>query len=160
MNEAIDRLDIDDMRKGLCKIVLFCLQEGIDGTQYTSYYNSTLQFLYKKEILTRNMETGKLEPNSNYLITNEEGLNKKNIRKFVEKNLDEYRNLFSKEGKGNKALKAGTLGDPNATIERMCKWFIKTKFKYTWKEVLNTTRVYISQQADQNYIYLQRAHYA
>ena len=46
-----------------------------------------------------------------------------NVKTFVETNINTYRSLFSKQKKGTTGLRHGSLGDKQACIDKLIKWF-------------------------------------
>ena len=153
---------------GLCKLILFCFDQGINLPNYVKTDTNTLQELISKLVYARLIERDyDLQGNVQlslpiYIDAVEEEvseINTSNVKVFVETNIDMYRALFSKKKKGTTGLRHGSLGDRQACIDKLIKWFKKTRFKYSWKEVLDSTEYYVSLQKPNNYTYLQNADY-
>lgn len=153
---------------GLCKLILFCFEQKINLPNYIKVEMDTLQELISKLVYARLIERDyDLQGNvqlslSLYIDAVEEEvseINSSNVRIFVEINIDKYRALFSKQKKGTVGLRHGSLGDKQACVDKLIKWFKKTRFKYSWQEVLRATEYYVSLQKNSNYQYLQNADY-
>ena len=86
-------------------------------------------------------------------------INKTNVVEFVHEHAQELRNIFSKEGKGKRALRSGAMGDMDDLIKKLIEWFKKTKYKYSWEQVLSTAKAYVNSCTQDNYKYLQAADY-
>ena len=83
----------------------------------------------------------------------------KNVRAMIMERVDEYRNCFSKDGKGTRGLKSGVMGDRADIVKKLSKWFKETQFRYTWDDVITTAKVYVHSCQESNYKYLQSADY-
>jgi hypothetical protein len=76
----------------------------------------------------------------------------KSIATEISEWIDEYRNLF-------KGLKAGVMGDKNACITKMVRFYQEYPDFKDKNIILSATKKYIQNEAHQNYKYLQRADY-
>ena len=168
LNEMVSSEVINVEQKGLCQLILFSFQRKINLPNYLKVDMNTLQELISKLVYSRLIERdydlpGNVQLSSPlYIDAVEEEvteINATNVKAFVETNVNAYRALFSKQKKGTTGLRHGSLGDKQACIDKLIKWFKKTKFKYSWKEVLDSTEYYVSLQKPNNYTYLQNADY-
>lgn len=153
---------------GLCKLILFSFEQKINLPNYIKTEMDTLQELISKLVYARLIERdydlqGNVQLSSPlYIDAVAEGvteINTSNVKAFVERNVDTYRALFSKQKKGTTGLRHGSLGDKQACIDKLIKWFKKTRFQYSWDQVLKATEYYVSLQKANNYTYLQNADY-
>lgn len=84
-------------------------------------------------------------------------LNYKLIDLEIEKRIDEYRAVFSINREGKVGLRLGSMGDRNACIKKLRKWFRNYPNK-TFDDVVNTAFYYVS-NLNGNYTYLKQADY-
>ena len=168
LNEMVSSEVLTEEQRGLCKLILFSFEQKINLPNYLKVDMNTLQELISKLVYARLIERDyDLHGNVQislplYIDAVEEEvteINTTNVKAFVEANVNTYRALFSKQKKGTTGLRHGSLGDKQACIDKLIKWFKKTKFKYSWKEVLDSTEYYVSLQKPNSYQYLQNADY-
>lgn len=78
----------------------------------------------------------------------------------VKIDVDAYRRIFSKDGKGRIGLKQGGLGDRNFIKKKLRQWFAMNS-EYTMQDVLNATQMYVNRflDGDEDVRFLVRADY-
>lgn len=93
-------------------------------------------------------------------IVSNDRLNGQTIEAFINAHYDEYRVLFSKNGDGTTGFKPGSMGDREGGIKKMITWFKKTKYKYTWEDVLRCAKFYVDDFIRKNdFTYMKQADY-
>ena len=98
-------------------------------------------------------------PDEVAIVADNPTMTSRNARMLVMEKVDEYRACFSKDGKGNRGLRPGALGDKLDIIKKLVKWFKDTNFTYTMDDVINTAKVYVESCKEDRYRYLQSADY-
>lgn len=81
------------------------------------------------------------------------------VKPEPEIDVDAYRALFSKDGRGKVGLKPGLLGDREFIRKKLIKWFASNP-QFTMKDVLEATQYYVSKHVRENKItYIMQADY-
>ena len=165
LNELSDKLSKEEI--SVCKVILFMIENDISPEGYLSDdsgWKKSFNALILSRLIERDYHSDKglilIEPLYIKEVDNVSKLNAGNIRHFIKEILNQYRFIFSKNKEGKVGLKSGAMGDANAIIDKMVRWFKKTGFQYSWEDVLRTAEYYIDQERkNNNYQYLQRADY-
>ena len=90
----------------------------------------------------------------NYFTVNKKKTNKQLLGKSGLLNIDQYRNIFP-AGK----LPSGVPARNNVKIlTENFRWFF-SEYKYSWKEIIKATKMYVNEYRDKEYLYMQNSQY-
>jgi len=169
IEKVLDNLvQTQGIRKSAFKIALFCIDQSIPFPSLITNPRSVLTILSISGLINRDYDLNKTltltEPLYVSMEESEEpvsDINKSNVQEFVENHAHELREIFGKyRGEKLEGLRSGSLGDEHMLKKKLVKWFKRTKFKYSWEDVLNTAQKYVDQERDNNnYRYLQACDY-
>jgi hypothetical protein len=146
-------------------MVLFSYQQGIKLETITQeQINDITELLILAGLVTRDYESDTVCLRERMFVSPEDvpevgEINSKNVDIIVKSRVKEFRSIFSVDEKGTTGLRVGSMGDENALIKKLIKWFKLEKFKYSWEDVLHAARFYVIECRKQNYKYLQSADY-
>jgi len=88
----------------------------------------------------------------NYFTVNKKKTNKQLLGKSGLLNIDQYRNIFP-AGK----LPSGVPARNNVKIlTENFRWFF-SEYKYSWKEIIKATKMYVNEYRDKEYLYMQNS---
>ena len=139
---------IEGYDKDLQKLVLFCLQEGINLWDYTEDADGRLM-LKDNHVRNINAYRRDLARQGKVKTRYTEGIQTENIlsepiyvqRQLVQVDIQKYRGLFSAKSIGI----AGRMGDKDRCEELMLE-FLKTYKDYDFNEILKVTELFIESQ--------------
>ena len=161
LNNLLDKHFTTKFERSLCTFYILSVWQKTNALDCVNLNNPITLKVYEKLIslgvLKRNYEkkdtplevTYKLWITDGEAKLEEKELNRRNIEGFLNENVNDYVKLFTKRGEMTKGLKPGVMGDRTSIKKKFRAWFINNNYEYTWEQILNATKAYISNKTNE-----------
>lgn len=142
--------------------LLYCIEAKQEIHKETDATKKLLNYLYEKGFISIAGVEVSLTPNGQEALAAIEEICKAPTKNILgegyKMNIIKYRDMFPSKGVRSLSGDIRHLKDNERDLETNFKWFFKS-YKYTWEEIINATKQYLSEQATNDYAYCKQSKY-
>lgn len=142
--------------------LLYCIEAKQEIHKEAETTKKLLNYLYEKGFVAIAGVEVSLTPNGQEALAAIEEICKTSTKNVLgegyKMNIITYRDMFPQKGIRSLSGDIRHLRDNEHDLEVNFKWFFKN-YKYTWEEIISTTRQYLLEQSTNDYAYCKQSKY-